>query len=330
MSKEKMEPREELEELVRRNGGWVNTHAHIDRSHIISPNNWHLTADTLQAKWDYTDHFKRSSTVRQILGHMSCVVEAQLTQGVQALGSFIDCDSVVRDKNLRAAEMLKQRYGTEIQLVFMSQPIKGLHDDEERAWFEHAANFVDIVGGLPERDGDSPGGKELHFDRIFQLATDHGKPLHIHVDQFNSPDQRDTEIAIKKTIEYDYAGRVALIHCISLAAQDASYRQRIYKALKRQNISVVSCPTAWIDSRRNEVLAPSHNAITPVDEMLPAGVNVAIGTDNIADIYKPFSDGNMWTELRFLLEATHTYDLSALANIATTNGLIALGLAPRV
>ncbi|MGZ6005290.1 MAG: amidohydrolase family protein, partial [Candidatus Saccharimonadales bacterium] len=76
----------------------------------------------------------------------------------------------------------------------------------------------------------------------------------------------------------------------------------------------------------SETLAPIHNSVTPVDEMLPAGVRVAIGTDDIADIYKPFSDGDMWTELRFLLEATHLYDMDALVEIATTNGRKALFL----
>jgi cytosine/adenosine deaminase-related metal-dependent hydrolase len=72
-------------------------------------------------------------------------------------------------------------------------------------------------------------------------------------------------------------------------------------------------------------MGPIHNAVTPVHEMIPAGVRVALGTDDIADIYKPFSDGDMWTELRVLLEATHVYDMDALATLATTNGKIALG-----
>jgi hypothetical protein len=32
----------------------------------------------------------------------------------------------------------------------------------------------------------------------------------------------------------------------------------------------------------------------------------------------------MWTELRFLLEACHFYDMDALTDIATTNGKAAL------
>ena len=91
-------------------------------------------------------------------------------------------------------------------------------------------------------------------------------------------------------------------------------------------MNVICCPTAWIDGSRNEELAPTHNSVTPVDEMIPAGIPVAIGTDNIADILKPFTDGDMWTEVRFLLESCRFYNIDELINIATTNGLKVLDI----
>lgn len=202
-------------------------------------------------------------------------------------------------------------------------------DKTERQWFEEAASFVDIIGGLPERDSIVKIGvdkKAEHLDILFETAKKHSKPLHVHVDQYNDPGQRDTELLVQKTKEHNYSGRVSAIHCISLAAQEKSYREQIYQELVEQDITVIACPTAWIDSRRNETLVPSHNSITPIDEMIPAGVRVALGTDDIADIYKPFSDGDMWTELRVLLEATHMYDIDALVDIATSNGLESLSI----
>ncbi len=91
---------------------------------------------------------------------------------------------------------------------------------------------------------------------------------------------------------------------------------------------IISCPTAWIDHNRTERMQVSHNSITPVDEMIPAGLNVAFGTDNICDIYKPFSDADLWTEMRVMLEACHYYDIDNLVKIATVNGLKALGIEP--
>lgn len=238
MSWQAVDPKQQLTTMVEMGGGWVNAHAHIDRSYIINADNWARTNDALATKWDLTDEYKRSASVEEILGHMSMAAEHLLMQGGQALGSFIDCDSVVRDKSLRAAEKLRERYADELEIVFMSQPIKGLSDPVEREWFEHAAEFVDIIGGLPERDGHhdpSLDRSDEHFDTIFGLAGEHDKPLHIHVDQHNTPAQIETERAIAKTREHGYAGRVTLIHCISLAAHPKPYRERIYADLTEQD-----------------------------------------------------------------------------------------------
>lgn len=328
MAWQSINPKEILLDKIRAKG-WVNTHTHIDRSYIINDENYVKTGDSLELKWDHPDEFKAKMSVEDIVGHMSQVIDNQLKQGVQALGSFIDCDSVVKDKNLKAADIIKMNYKGQIQLKFIHQPIKGLMDATERQWFEEAASYVDIIGGLPERDSKLKIGvdrKAEHLDILFETAKKHTKPLHVHVDQLNDPEQRDTELLINKTREHGYSGKVSAIHCISLAAQKKSYREKIYKQLVEQDITVIACPSAWIDSRRSEVLVPGHNSVTPIDEMIPAGVRVALGTDDIADIYKPFSDGDMWTELRILLEACHFYDMDALSDIATTNGRKALGI----
>jgi cytosine/adenosine deaminase-related metal-dependent hydrolase len=329
MTWKQIDPKQILLEKIKTNGGWVNAHTHIDRSYIINHKNYAQTEDPLHLKWDHPDEFKARVTVDEIVGHMSQVIDNQLAQGVQALGSFIDCDSIVKDKNLKAAAIVRDRYKGQLELKFIHQPIKGLMDAEERRWFEEAASFVDIIGGLPEHDSKIKIGvdkKAEHLDILFETAKRHNKPLHVHIDQLNDPNQRDTELLIQKTREYDYKSKVSAIHCISIAAQEKSYRERIYKELVEQDITVIACPSAWIDGRRSETPAPTHNSITPIDEMIPAGVRVALGTDDISDIYKPFSDGDMWTELRFLLEATHTYDIDRLVEIATVNGRRALFL----
>ena len=59
--------------------------------------------------------------------------------------------------------------------------------------------------------------------------------------------------------------------------------------------------------------------------MLFRSLTVAIGSDNIHDVYKPFSTGNMFTEIKFLLESLHIYDMETLVNISTKNGLEVIG-----
>ena len=71
---------------------------------------------------------------------------------------------------------------------------------------------------------------------------------------------------------------------------------------------------------------PWHNATTPVDELINNELRVAIGSDNICDIYKPYCDGDMFNETRLLIDSCRIYDEETILNIVVYNGLEVLGL----
>lgn len=315
--------RQELMENIKAKGGFVNTHTHLDRAYTITRDQLPMADAPLQQKWQMVDEIKRDSSVEQIYDRMAYALEKQQRQGVKALGSFIDVDSVVKDKSIKAAIKLRERNGSTTKLLFINQTLKGVLDQEAYKWFVEGSQFVDIIGGLPGKD---KWFEAEHLDVLFSTAKKLGKMVHVHVDQFNSPCEKETEILVQKTIEHGLMGRVVAIHGISIAAKDYTYRSDLYRKMRQAKISLITCPTAWIDSRRCDEKTVSHNAIAPVEELMQAGIDVALGCDNIADIYKPFTDGDMWMELRFLLESCHYYDFSALTKIATVNGLKVLGL----
>merc|ERR1719487_2707872 len=60
-----------------------------------------------------------------------------------------------------------------------------------------------------------------------------------------------------------------------------------------------------------------HNSIGPFVKMKKAGVRTYLGIDNIADLFMPVVDGDMWTESRMLMEACRHYDLDEVADWAT-------------
>lgn len=311
-----------LREIIKR-GGWVNAHCHLDRAFTLSPNNFHFTSSTLQEKWHLVDELKRNSSVANIYDRMAFALENMLKQKVQAVGSFIDIDEVVKDKAIKAAQKLRSRYSKQIKIKFINQVLKGVIKRQARYWFDLASQFVDIIGGLPGKDKEK---EEEHLDIIFDTASKLKKMVHIHVDQCNTQKEKETELLVKKIIQHDMSSKATAIHCVSLSTHPISYRKKIYQKIKKTKTMVVSCPSAWIDSRRTEELTPTHNAIAPVEELCASGIIVGLGTDNIIDIYKPFSDGDMWTELRFLLESCHFYEIDQLVKIATDNGLKILGI----
>jgi len=301
----------------------VNAHAHLDRAYSLTEENFKFTNATLQEKWDLNDELKRDSTVDDIYGRMEMGLERMLEQGIEVVGTFIDVDEVIEDKAIRAASKLRDRYKSEVLIKFINQSHKGVLEPKARKWFDIGAEFVDIIGGLPEKD---KGREAEHLDVLFSTAKSMNKMAHVHIDQFNDPKQKDTELLVKKTVEYGLRGKVVGIHGISIGAQEKSYRQELYKMMREAGVMMIASPLGWIDTRRSETSMPFHNALTPVDEMVPAGVTVALGTDNIVDIYKPFINGSMWEELHFMLEAAHFYDVDELVKIATVNGRKVLGI----
>lgn len=309
---------------IKYNGGWVNAHAHFDRAFTITPETLIQGLSQLQDKWQLVNEIKKTSTTDQIYDRMCYAGEHMLKQGVTAVGTFVDVDEVVEDKAIKAATKFREKYKNDLQIKFMNQVVTGVLSKEARQWFEIGAEFVDIIGGLPGKD--APHEAE-HLDVLLQTAKKMGKMVHAHVDQLNSAKYFETELLTDKTIEHGMEGKIVAVHSVSVGAHPIEYRQKLYKKMKQANVMVVSCPIAWIDATRSEELAPIHNAITPVDEMLEAGITVAIGTDNIADLYKPFAAGNMWEELHLLLEALKFYDIDSLVKIATVNGKKVLGLA---
>ena len=167
---------------------------------------------------------------------------------------------------------------------------------------------------------------EEHIDILLETGKKLGKIVNVHVDQFNSPEDKETELLCDKTVEHGMEGRVVAIHCISLASHPKDYRKKVYKRMQESGVMAISCPTAWIDSPRSEENTPRHNSLTPIDEMVPAGVTVALGTDNIADYMVPFCDGDIWFDLKLLATGCRFTDYKSLVDIATVNGLKVLGI----
>ena len=320
------DPWQMLLDKIDKAGGFVNAHAHFDRAYTINEQNLHdVVYDHLYNKWLYVDQFKENATMNDYCRNIQTALFDQKDFGVTSCLSFIDIDSVVGLKALRAAGLAKQ-YASKIGIDFKiaTQTLKGVVSPYERIYLDMALDtgLIDVIGSLP---GVDKGLEGTHLDTIFSLAKRYNKRIHVHVDQLNSPVEKETELLARKTMQHGYEDMVTAVHSISLAAHPQHYRDEVYKMAKDAGLSFITCPTAWIDSRRTEVMSPTHNAITPVDELIHHDLVVAIGSDNIHDVYKPYSTGDMRVELKFLLEATHIYDQEVLVKIATENGLKVMG-----
>jgi len=309
-----------LNSLILESGGFVNCHAHLDRAHTFTSEDFYFSKNDLKEKWKFVDDVKSRSSEEDYYNRIMKALEEQKDFGVQAVLSFIDIDDVAEHRALNAAIRAKKDIEG-IKFRIACQTLKGVVGIKQKRLIESRMDDIDVIGGLPGVENH----KE-HMNTICGWAKDSGKRIHVHVDQLNSTTEKETEMLLNYVEKYGLEGMATAVHSISLAAHEKTYRNKVYGKAKDLGLSFVSCPTAWIDSSRKEDKQVFHNAITPADELLRFGIPVGIGSDNINDIYKPFSDGDMMSELRFLLEANKIYDLNQLVDIAVKNGLSIIGI----
>ena len=314
------------DEIIKK-GGWGNSHGHADRAFTMTPEKITIYQNAnLQQKWDLVDEIKRNSTVDDYYRRFSQAIELMISQGVTAFGTFVDIDAVCEDRAIIAAHKAREVYKSDIILKFANQTLKGVIEPSAKKWFDIGSEMVDMIGGLPYRD-ELDFGKGLEaMDILMDKAKSLGKMLHVHVDQFNTPKEKETEQLCDKAIEHGMQGRVVAIHGISIGAHPKEYRKMLYQKMRDAQMMVIACPMAWIDSGRKEDLQPFHNALTPADELIPEGITVAIGTDNICDYMVPLCEGDMWQELSLLSAGCRFTNLEEMANIASINGRKVLGL----
>jgi cytosine deaminase len=313
-----------LKQKIAEKGGAVCCHAHFDKAYVVTAETLEMTNKHMEVKWDLWKAVKAKYTHKNLVKRMTLSAKNMIKQGVKVARTNIDVDNTVGMMCVEAALEVKSKFKDQIDIQLCSQVLEGALNPAAQKWIEKAAPLVDVLGGLPSRE--RPRERE-HLDYIFGIAKSLGKTVDVHIDQNNDPDERDSEMLAKAVIEHGMQGRVNAVHCCSLAAQPDDYIKEVAKLIKEADMSVIVCPRAMIDNQQpRHKTSPVHNSLAPVPQLIEAGINVCLGVDNVYDYFCPFIDGNLLTELLFLIEACRYYEVEELVNIATVNGRKALGV----
>lgn len=310
--------KEQFLKAVEEKGGFVSCHAHFDKAFYITKDGLDQAMVDMEKKWRMSDDIKKNSSQEEIEDRVRTALDLFINQGSDLTATFVDAYDVVDHKTIDAALKVKEDYKEKIDMKIATQPLGGLVDKEARELYESITAKADIAGGLPSFD--RPNVDES-FDFLFEIAKNLNKPLHVHIDQENNPHERDTEKFIEYTIKHGYEGRVVAVHAVSTSAQPKEYRKDLYKKMADIGMAVIVCPSAMLSQKPlDQYIAPVHNSIANVPEMLEMGILVGLGVDNIADFYMPFVDGDMWNEVRVLQEACRYYKFDELVDIVSING----------
>lgn len=193
-----------------------------------------------------------------------------------------------------------------------------------RAIAARVAQDGGIFGAFLYRHGD----EDERLKVIFDLAETHDLLLDFHVDEGLDPEARAFDLIVAETARRGLAGRVLCGHACSLSIRAADDLKRAADAAAAAGVALTIQPTANLYLQDMEFgRMPRLRGLAPAQELRAAGVEVMLGTDNVADPFIPFGAYDPLETLR-LAWITGQMAPGDWLDAITTTPARALGLAP--
>lgn len=321
-------------------GGMVDAHNHPFTEDTSTKDQYYRTANLPlePGKWKEVD-LMRPELVCTFRDRITASIQRRIKQGFRASRSYVDIAPSIGLDAIKIAAAVKkefwERHGFYLQIA--AYAIEGCDTLEKRELLNAACRIPEIeaIGCVPSRgrsDVFDIQASAQNMRYYFSLANHHGKILDMQIDQKNHPAEKETlELLVVATsfrnARYDMP--IGATHCLSMSAwEDDNLINHALTRMSDLGVSLIVCPRATLNNKQDRgIMSRTHNSIAPWDLAMKVGVNVALGTDNVSDIYMPYSDGDVWKEVDVLLNTVrYDGDISAVADILTVNGRKALGI----
>jgi len=306
---------------------FVNGHLHLDKVYTLDAvgdralANYHgpgmggaMTAIELAAV--VKENYDRS----WILENVRRACDLAVRFGTATIRAFADVDTTGRLEGVAALLEAREEYRGKLDLEVVAFPQDGvLRDPGAEELVEEAIKMgADCVGGIPWIEYTDDEARQ-HIDRMFALAQRYDKSVSMLVDDAGDPNLRTLEYLATVTVREGLQGKVTAQHARAMALYPEPTFRRLASQLKRAGIGVVSDPHT----------GPLH---ARVEDLLAAGIPVALGQDDISDAYYPLGQNNM-LEVGFLavhlLWMTQQAQMEQIYDMITWQAARVLGHADR-
>ena len=177
---------------------------------------------------------------------------------------------------------------------------------------EAIALGIDGVGGCPHLEDDPAAAN----DNFLTMAAEAGLPVDLHSDETLDPTRFALEDLADRVLRAGFPHRVAASHCVSLVMQPEAVQQRVAVKLAAAGISVIALPSSnlFLQGRDHPVGTP--RALTAINALRAAGVNVAAGADNLQDPFNPVGRGDCLETAALMIMAGHVLPSDSYAMVS--------------
>lgn len=291
--------------------GFVDIHMHLDKAWLGA--RVQNLSGTYREATEAMGGLKGGFTPNDVHARAKHVILRALANGTTAIRTHVDVDSTIGLMSFDVLHDLKTslRGLVDLQLVPITRAEVVESAGARRLVEEALKRGVDALGGTPRLEARG----RRHLEVVFELAKACDVDIDLHIDETDDSDHLLIRDLIDLTQREHYRGRVTAGHLCSLAATDPEKARSIIAGIKAAEINVVTLPSAnlFLQGRGDQKCA--RRGVTRVKELLAAGVNVAVASDNVRDAFCPFGNGDLVQVGLLLAHAAHMGSLGDLETI---------------
>lgn len=304
--------------------GLVEPHVHLDKTYLNSRGAFPNRSGTLREAIDIWRAAKKERTHFDVQAAVRRALRTAIAHGVTAMRSHVDTEEPSDLDTLAAILEVRDEFRDDIDLQIAALAFAGTSPVIDRTMADALAMGADLVGGAPALVPDPAASLKT----IFSLAERTGKPIDLHIDETEDPASDTLLTLAEMTIAARMQGQVTAGHCCSLVFMGEGEAGRVIERVAEAGLHIVTLPSCNL-VLMGRGMQPSPRGITRVKELLAAGVNVCVGSDNVQDPFNPFGSYDPLQSAHFAAHTAHMTGADELAlcqEMATSRAAAALGL----
>lgn len=290
-------PKKDMKQLLAL-PSFIEKHCHLDKT---------LLGDQWRAVTPVNNIFERLEIEKKVLPTLHTTTQQRAEEllthyvqsGVTHVRTHIDLYPEVGLKNLEEVQKALQTFEGKLSYEIVAFPQHGLLRTKATNIIREALRMgVGLVGGVDPATVD--GDIEASLQQMVELAVEGNAGIDLHL---HDPDQLGT-FTMKRlaqlTKEAGLQDKVAISHAFGLGDVSRTEAEEMADILNDAGITIVTS-------------VPIRRKFPPVGLLHSKGVPVAIGCDNIFDVWSPFGNGDLLERAGRLANSSEWRDEYSLA-----------------
>ncbi len=280
------------------------THLHLDGTLTAGDPRWNERG-TLAEGIEIWSEYKQDLTAEDVLERAEQAVQWMAACGVTRIRTH--ADTTERElATVRGLLDLKEHVSDLVDLQVVAFPQDGIFtSDENQELYKKSLDLgVDVLGAAPHLEHTREDGvRSVHY--VFDRAEELDRPMDLHIDETDDPHSRFTEVLASEALKRGLGDRVTASHATAMHSYNNAYADKLVSLMGRAGVGVSTQPLAnsLIQGRYDSY--PRRRGHTRIDELLEAGVPVAVGHDCVMDPWYHYGQGDPMDALFVLLHYAH-------------------------